>query len=80
MPPSSATPLIYESQTPRRALPWLQFKRSQAIDHTNGEFCDFFILSTIQLGMTIPDLPSSAIALLYELNTHATLPWLQSKA
>jgi hypothetical protein len=39
-----------------------------------------FILSTIELGITIPDLPSSATAFFHELNTHATLPWLQSKA
>ena len=43
-------------------------------------FVIFFILSTILLGRTNPDLLSSAIALLDELNAHAALPCLQSKA
>jgi hypothetical protein len=55
-------------------------KISWANDHINGEFCDFFILSTILLGRTNPDLLSSAIALLDELNARPALPCLQSKA
>jgi hypothetical protein len=72
--PSAATPppINYKLHAPCHALQGHQSKRkirSRTIDHSSGEFFNFFICLTIQMKMAAPNLISSATPLDHELQS-----------